>query len=247
MKDRKNIFLVIILTFFITVILFAMALFALNKSGYLSFNTKDNLSAPMSDIIDKKTNNSIINNKEDSSTKNGSTATDGSTTSDNTINNRITENAEIMKKADTNMTAEEVFNLWKKIKGNWATIEYKNDLCVGLSVEINYYIKFAKFNSDGITNWNIISYEKINQNQYNINLITPVDLINEMSGDIVAHYLTITVDISKINDKILRIYNNDSYVDYQYVGENNGEVRNFQHVDGGLRQEDYCKWYKENY
>ena len=247
MKDRKGVFLAIILSFFITIILFVMALFVLNKSGYLTFNTKENQSAPKSNIANKNTNNNSFNNMENSTTNNSSTAMDGSTTSDDLTNNGITEKAGIMKKAETNMTTEEVFNLWKKIKGNWATIEYKNDLCAGLSVEINYYIKFAKFNSDGITNWSIISYEKINQNQYNIKLITTVDLINEMSGDIVAHYLTITVDISKINDKILRIYNNGSYVDYQYVGENNGEVKNFQYVDGGLRQEDYCKWYKENY
>ena len=229
MNNKKSIFLTVI----IVVIIFVISLYALNKQGYISFNHKSNQSSQKVNIIDD-------NNKEKDISNND-------TIPENTISNSSTQDDDIIKKANTNMTNDEVFDLWKKIKGNWAAVEYKNDLCTGLAVEINYFIKFAKFNSDGITSWSVVSYEKINQNQYKVNLITPVDLINQMSGDVVAHYSSIIIDTSKISEKVIRIYNNDSYVDYDYVGENNGEVKNFQYIDGGLKQDEYCKWYKENH
>ena len=110
-------------------------------------------------------------------------------------------------------------------------------------------MQFKKFNSDGITRWDIVSFEKIDQSQFKVNLINPVNLNNQMSGDIVAHYSTITVDISKIGEKILRVSSGADYSEYQYVGENKliyDESTQYQPVDGGYRQERYCDWYKQN-
>ena len=206
----------------ILIILFGVSLFLLNKLGYVSFNfNKEQLLPPNEQVKSDTTEETV----------------DDATT---------TNNNKLFKMASTNMTNDEVFDLWNKIKGNWAIVEYNNEFCSGRALEINYFIQFKKFNSDGITNWSIVSYNKINDNKYEVNLMTPVDLINNMSGDIVAHYSTITVDITKLSDKVLRIYNGDSYTDYRYVGENKGEIKNFNYIDGGFSQDFYCNWYKNN-
>ena len=246
MNKEKNSSLPVILTAIILILAFVVLLGVLYKKGYLSFTTKGE------QLETTNTNNEQTETTTDQTEK----TTDNTTTDSNdtnsdkgsTSNNSNTSNNSVLTKASTNMTNNEVFALWKKIKGNWANVSYSNDLCVGSAVEINYFIQFSKFNSDGIINWSIVSYEKVNDSQYKVNLITPVDLINEMSGDIVAHYSTITIDISKLDKKILLVSRGgDGFSEYQYVGENKGEVKNLQYVDGGFTQDYYCDWYKNNH
>lgn len=229
-KDKNNNkWLPIILDTIILLILFAIILVVLNKKGYLSFNKNiDKFNDNYNGVIDKKRNDSNIdnivnNNKDDIETKN-----------DKNDNNSI---------VSTNMSTNEVFNLWNKIKGNWADVRYDHDMCVGSSLEINTFIKRAKFNSDGIVVWSITSFEKIGDNQYKINLISPVNLNNEMSGDIVAYTSDIKIDISYLNNKILRVIYDNGYTDYEYVGENKYTNSNHQYIDGGFTQDKYCEWY----
>lgn len=229
-KDKNNNkWLPIILDTIILLILFAIILVVLNKKGYLSFNKNiDKFNDNYNGVIDKKRNDSNIdnivnNNKDDIETKN-----------DENDNNSI---------VSTNMSTNEVFNLWNKIKGNWADVRYDHDMCVGSSLEINTFIKRAKFNSDGIVVWSITSFEKIGDNQYKINLISPVNLNNEMSGDIVAYTSDIKIDISYLNNKILRVIYDNGYTDYEYVGENKYTNSNHQYIDGGFTQDKYCEWY----
>ncbi len=229
-KDKNNNkWLPIILDTIILLILFAIILVVLNRKGYLSFNKNiDKFNDNYNGVIDKKRNDSNIdnivnNNKDDIETKN-----------DENDNNSI---------VSTNMSTNEVFNLWNKIKGNWADVRYDHDMCVGSSLEINTFIKRAKFNSDGIVVWSITSFEKIGDNQYKINLISPVNLNNEMSGDIVAYTSDIKIDISYLNNKILRVIYDNGYTDYEYVGENKYTNSNHQYIDGGFTQDKYCEWY----
>ena len=229
-KDKNNNkWLPIILDTIILLILFAIILVVLNKKGYLSFNKNiDKFNDNYNGVIAKKRNDSNIdnivnNNKDDIETKN-----------DKNDNNSI---------VSTNMSTNEVFNLWNKIKGNWADVRYDHDMCVGSSLEINTFIKRAKFNSDGIVVWSITSFEKIGDNQYKINLISPVNLNNEMSGDIVAYTSDIKIDISYLNNKILRVIYDNGYTDYEYVGENKYTNSNHQYIDGGFTQDKYCEWY----
>ncbi len=229
-KDKNNNkWLPIILDTIILLILFAIILVVLNRKGYLSFNKNiDKFNDNYNGVIDKKRNDSNIdnivnNNKDDIETKN-----------DENDNNSI---------VSTNMSTNEVFYLWNKIKGNWADVRYDHDMCVGSSLEINTFIKRAKFNSDGIVVWSITSFEKIGDNQYKINLISPVNLNNEMSGDIVAYTSDIKIDISYLNNKILRVIYDNGYTDYEYVGENKYTNSNHQYIDGGFTQDKYCEWY----
>ena len=229
-KDKNNNkWLPIILDTIILLILFAIILVVLNRKGYLSFNKNiDKFNDNYNGVIDKKRNDSNIdnivnNNKDDIETKN-----------DENDNNSI---------VSTNMSTNEVFNLWNKIKGNWADVRYDHDMCVGSSLEINTFITRAKFNSDGIVVWSITSFEKIGDNQYKINLISPVNLNNEMSGDIVAYTSDIKIDISYLNNKILRVIYDNGYTDYEYVGENKYTNSNHQYIDGGFTQDKYCEWY----
>ena len=224
MKKNNNILPLIINTI-ILIILFAIILFALNKRGYLSFNkTIKPTTTDQSEIV--PTNDDVSKKQDDTNTKNE--------------NNH------------SNMTAEQVFDLWKKIKGNWGHVNYDgdHDMCSGTSIEINTNIKIAKFNSDGITTWNIIFFEKISDNKYKINLILPVNLNNEMNGDIKANNSSIIVDTSKINDKKLIVELYGSNIEFDYVSENKiivNEETHYQYIDGGLKQDDYCTWYKNNH
>ena len=228
-----------------SILLFIIAgVVVLYFTGHIYFDANGGKKVPTNDVIDSTVQDSVVDNNTsntDSGTVNDNASNSTETKTNATSNTNATSDNAI-NKATTNMTNEEVFKLWEKIKGNWAKVEYRDDLCVGNSVEINHFIKFAKFNSDGITSWSVVAYNKIDENQYKVSLMTPVDLVNRMSGDVVAHYSTATIDISKIDQKILRINNTD----YQYVGENNAKVENFQYIDGGFSQDKYCEWYKEN-
>ena len=243
--EKKNNILLVVLTAVVLLILFALVLFIFNKKGYLSFNIERNQTEKTNNINDGNSQDNIISDDVNTNNDNKIITKDDNTSSSNTN----TANNASLDKATTNMTNEEIFKLWEKIKGNWANVEYKNELCVGSAVEINNFMKFAKFNSDGIMSWSIVSYNKINENQYKVNLMTPVDLYNQMSGDVVAHYSTAIIDISKLNSKVLRVSRNggDSFGEYQYVGENTVKVENFQYIDGGFSQDKYCEWYKENH
>ncbi len=152
--------------------------------------------------------------------------------------------------AESNMTNDEVFDFWNKIKGNWAHIQFNNDLCAGSSLEINTYVKLSKFNSDGIITYRIVSFNKNSDGTYELNLILPVDLNNQMIGNIVASYVTFIIDLGEPNDNKMRVKRGNNWIEFEYVGENKtifGEETKFQNIDGGFSQDYYCNWYKENH
>lgn len=155
-------------------------------------------------------------------------------------------NTEITTNKETNMTNEETIDFWKKIKGNWAKVEYNDNYCAGFAIEINTNVTIKKFNSDGITVWNILSFEKINKNNYKINLVSPANLNDAMNGGPKASYTAINIDVSNINNKKINVtYYGGITTEFEYVGENKTEVSNFQFIDTGFSQDYYCKWYKE--
>lgn len=172
------------------------------------------------------------------------------------FNDRIVEDSNIItdndaySKAETNMTNDEIFDLWNKIKGNWAHIQFNNDTCAGNSLEINTYVKLAKFNSDGIITYRIISFNKTDDNKYELKLIAPVNLNDQMSGNTTASYMTLMIDMGEANDNKMNVKRGDAWVEYEYVGKNEvivNENTKFQYIDGGFTQDHYCKWYKENH
>ena len=214
---RKNNFLVFLLTTIVLIVVFGICLIILNKKGFLTFNKRDT----------------------DELHENGN----------NTSNESIIDNT--YEEEKSNMTTDEVFDLWRKIKGNWGHVNYdaEHDLCSGTSLEINTNVKIAKFNSDGITTWNILSFDKLDDNRYKINLVLPVNLNNEMNGDIKANYNSITLDISKIDEKKLIANMYGSNIEFDYVSDNTviiDETTRFQYIDVGLKQDDYCNWFKKN-
>lgn len=220
-EKKKSNLLPIILTILILVILFTGILFVLNKKGYVTF--KFNNTQPEIDNTQVEKADSDI----------------GTISFDNLIG-----------KASTNMTNEEVFALWNSIKGNWGNVSFFDDMCTGTSLEINTNVKIAKFNSDGITVWNIVSFEKLGDTKYKINLVSPVNLNDQMNGDIVATYSNITIDTGKPNDgkMTVNVYGTD--IEYEYVGENKvivNESTHYQYIDSGFSQNQYCDWYKKNH
>ena len=224
--NRENNFLSVFLTAIILIVLFGISLVILNKKGFLSFSNDDTNEVPKK--VNNTQNDSLINNNTD---------------------NMVIDNTS--KNDNSSMSTDEVFDLWRRIKGNWGHINYdeEHDLCSGTSLEINTNVKIAKFNSDGITTWNILSFDKLGDNEYKINLVLPVNLNNEMNGDIKANYNSLTLDISKLDEKKLIVKMNGSNIEYDYVSENKviiDETTHFQYVDGGLKQEDYCNWFKKN-
>lgn len=217
MEEKKNSFLPVLLTIVILLLLFAVALFILNKEGYLSFS-KNNVTDCYTDGVAK----------------------DGDIINENTV----------YSKAETNMTNDEVYDLWNKIKGNWAHVQFNNDTCAGTSLEINTYVKMAKFNSDGVITYRIISFNKTDDNNYEIKLVAPVNLNDQMSGDTTASYTTLIIDMGEPGDGKMNVKRGDAWVEYEYVGENEvtvNENTKFQYIDGGFTQAKYCKWYKENH
>ena len=223
-EKKKGSILPVLLTVVILILLFGAALFVLYKKGYLSFD-KDN---------------------------------DDVTITDNCINETATTKDDSMKDsiwwqstAKTNMTNDEVFDLWNKIKGNWAKIEFIGDLCSGMSLEINTHVQLAKFNSDGIITYSILSFNKVRDNVFELNLVAPVNLNDQMSGDIVARFSKILIDMDKPGDGKMKVsWNDDNWVEYEYAGEIKTIVSkdtNFYYIDKGYSQEEYCNWYKNNH
>lgn len=225
MNKEKN-YLLVLLTAIILIVLFGITLIILNKKGFLTFSKNDTSEIPKQ--ISNTQNDSIVDNSNENKNINNPNKSDNSS-----------------------MSYDEVFDLWKKIKGNWGHVNYdaEHNLCSGTSLEINTNVKIAKFNSDGITTWNILSFDKLNDDKYKINLVLPVNLNNEMSGDIKANYNSITLDISKLGEKKLIANMHGSNIEFDYVSENKviiDETTHFQYVDVGLKQDDYCNWFKKN-
>lgn len=221
----------------VVIIVILLALVVLLATGTISFKSNE-----MVNNCEKSIGNSVPDTDSDNVVDNSNEKP----TNDDT-NNNTTTNETSTKKANSNMTDEEVEKIWNKIKGNWANIKYNDNLCVGTSIEINNFVKISKFNSDGITVWSILSFEKMDDNKYKINLVSPVNLNNKMNGSSVANYTTITVDISNISNKTLKVDFYGGTIEYTYVGENEYTVsENHQYIDGGFTQDYYCKWYKEN-
>ena len=221
---KKGNLLPVLLTIVVLILLFGAVLFVLYKKEYLSFdNNKDNVSSTDNCIAEK------INTEDDS----------------------MKDSIWWQSTAKTNMNNTEVFDLWNKIKGNWARIEFIDSLCAGMSIEINTNVQLAKFNSDGIINYNILSFNKVRDNVFELDLVSPVNLNDQMSGDIVAHYSKILIDMDKPGDGKMKVsWNDDNWTEYEYVGENKtkmNEDTNFYYIDQGLSQEAYCNWYKNNH
>lgn len=234
MEKKKNI---IIISLVIIIIILITLVFLLAKN-VISFN----INKPK--INDNLVNQHVEENKKKDNDDNSVTNSDNSkdVKQDDSLNNNLNNSGDTIK-ISTNMTNNQVFELWNKIKGNWAKVSNSNDFCVGSALEINTYVKRIKFNSDGIAVWSITSFEKIDDNKYRINLLFPVNLNNEMSGDIKANTSDIVLDISNIDRKILRVVYDDNYTDYEYVGENKFTNSNHQYIDGGFTQDYYCEWY----
>ena len=227
-KNKSNL-LSVIITILILVILFAGVLFGLSKSGYITFNFKRTEAENQNTQVEK------VEKVEKA---------------DSNVTN--TDFDVLIEKASTNMTSEEVVALWNSIKGNWANISSSADfdMCTGTSLEINTNVRIAKFNSDGITVWNIVSFEKIGDTKYKINLVLPVNLNNQMNGDIVASYNSITIDTGKPNDGKMTVNVHGTDIEYEYVGDNKvivNESTHYQYIDGGFSQSQYCDWYKKNH
>ncbi len=167
-----------------------------------------------------------------------------------TKTNNTQENS-VTNAAKTNMTTEEVFDFWNKVKGNWANIQINDGLCVGHSLEINTYVQFAKFNSDGITRYGITSFNKIDEKTVEIGLVSPVNLNNQMNGGIEAFYNTLTIDMGEPNDGKMNIkISNGTWAEFEYVGDNKlivNESTNYHYIDDGFSQDEYCNWYKKNH
>ena len=241
MEKEKNNLLTVLLTIIIMLILLIITVVIMKKNGYVTFGKNDSKCRDNTSIIDNSGN--IIDFIPNIDNENNNTDNDTKNNNDN-----IDTNKNVV--SSSNMTNDEIFDLWNKIKGNWANIEYINDLCAGGSLEINTNVKLAKFNSDGIIDYNITSFEKINDNQYKINLILPVNLNNQMIGNTKAITESITLDISKLTNNILKVVRENGTVDYEYVGENKyivNEETHFKYIDGGFSQDYYCDWYKKNH
>ena len=216
-SKNKNSLILVLLTSFILIAVFAAVLFFLNKKGYLSFNKNADTTCY--------------------------TGTKNQDTNDSDGINSIT-------KASTNMTNDEVYELWNKIKGNWANIKFNDDTCAGSSLEINTYVKVSKFNSDGIITYRILSFNKVSDGIYELNLVNPVNLNNQLDGGIVASYITITIDLGEPGDNKISVKRGETFDEFEYVGDNKtiiNENTYYQYVDGGFSQNYYCDWYKKNH
>ncbi len=162
---------------------------------------------------------------------------------DSAANNNFTE-------VSSNMSNEEIFEFWNRVKGNWANIEFINDLCAGVSLEINTNVKLSKFNSDGIVTYGIVSFNKINDKTVELKLIVPVNLNDQISGSTKATYTTLTIDMGEPNDNKISINRGGNWVEYEYVGDNKlifNENTHYYYIDGGFSQDYYCDWYKKNH
>ncbi len=150
----------------------------------------------------------------------------------------------------SNMSNDEVFDFWNRVKGNWAKVSFNDGMCVGSSLEINTNVTLSKFNSDGVVTYGIVSFNKINDKTVELKLIVPVNLNDQISGSTKATYTTLTIDMGEPNDNKISINRGGNWVEYEYVGDNKlifNENTHYYYIDGGFSQDYYCDWYKKNH
>ena len=158
------------------------------------------------------------------------------------------ENKEKTKTSE--ISNQEIYDLFDKITGNWIKCTITDSGCVGFFYNItNESISTLKFQSDrGITQY-ILSVEKVEDKIYKINTVSPASICYGCVHDSTkASYDYIYLDVSKIDNNILKevryLENGEIQKgEFEYAGKDMEEINKFFERKGIPGNHDYLKYW----